>query len=184
MRTRIREMRRAKGLTLSELAARVSPPTTAQTIGRLETGVRKVTLDWLQKIADAFGCGVHDLMAPEGDAAVPILGTLAADGQLAPAVGEALTLAAPGSGAVAIKIAAPLADLQVGDTLICSPVTPEDALNKDCLVELADGRRLYGRLVAGSRGHYGVIGGGEGGIALWDVAVKSLARRALLIRRY
>ncbi|RYD56142.1 MAG: XRE family transcriptional regulator, partial [Sphingomonadales bacterium] len=38
MITAIREVRRAKGLTLEDVAQRCSPPTTAQTIGRLETG--------------------------------------------------------------------------------------------------------------------------------------------------
>ena len=44
MITRIREVRRAKGLTLLDVAERCAPPTTAQTIGRLETGTRTVEL--------------------------------------------------------------------------------------------------------------------------------------------
>ena len=40
MITCIRDIRRAKGLTLQEVADRCVPPTTAQTIGRLETGTR------------------------------------------------------------------------------------------------------------------------------------------------
>ena len=38
MLNRIRDIRKAKGLTLADLAAACDPPTTAQTIGRLETG--------------------------------------------------------------------------------------------------------------------------------------------------
>ncbi|HWL47322.1 MAG TPA: helix-turn-helix transcriptional regulator, partial [Sphingomonadaceae bacterium] len=37
MITRIREVRRAKGLTLQDVADRCTPPTTPQTVGRLET---------------------------------------------------------------------------------------------------------------------------------------------------
>ena len=37
MITAIRDVRRAKGLTLEQVANRCDPPTTAQTIGRLET---------------------------------------------------------------------------------------------------------------------------------------------------
>jgi transcriptional regulator with XRE-family HTH domain len=37
MINRIRDIRREKGLTLADVAARCTPPTTAQTIGRLET---------------------------------------------------------------------------------------------------------------------------------------------------
>jgi len=42
MITCIREVRNARGLTLLDVAQRCDPPTTAQTIGRLETGTRTV----------------------------------------------------------------------------------------------------------------------------------------------
>lgn len=188
MRTRIRDVRRTKGLTLSELAARITPPTTAQTIGRLETGVRKVTLEWLQKIADALDCGVNELMVLGGDARVPILGTLAGDGVLTPASGESLLLASPGPDALAVKIAAPFADLQVGDTLICQPLplaALDDGGSRDGLVELADGRWVYGRVAPGAGpGRYAVVAAAESGVAVLDTGITTFARRVLLIRRY
>ena len=60
MITRIRDVRKAKGLTLEEVAARCDPPTTAQTIGRLETGTRTVSVSWLNRIADALGVDAAD----------------------------------------------------------------------------------------------------------------------------
>ena len=48
----IRAVRRAKGLTLEEVAQRCDPPTTAQTIGRLETGTRTLSLGWMNRIAE------------------------------------------------------------------------------------------------------------------------------------
>ena len=45
MINRIRDVRREKGLTLAEGGLRCDPPTTAQTIGRLETGMRNLSLD-------------------------------------------------------------------------------------------------------------------------------------------
>jgi len=42
MINRIRDIRREKGLTLADVAARCHPQTTAQTIGRLETGMRQL----------------------------------------------------------------------------------------------------------------------------------------------
>ena len=54
MITRIREVRRAKGLTMADVAERCDPPTTAQTIGRLETGTRTVSVGWLNRIAEAL----------------------------------------------------------------------------------------------------------------------------------
>ena len=55
MQSRIRDVRRAKGLTLADVAMRCNPPTTAQTIGRLETGMRVLSLIWINRIADALG---------------------------------------------------------------------------------------------------------------------------------
>ncbi|MCH8347963.1 MAG: helix-turn-helix domain-containing protein [Proteobacteria bacterium] len=51
--SRIREIRKQKGLTLQEVAGRCG--TTAQTIGRLETGMRTLSLDWVNRIAKALG---------------------------------------------------------------------------------------------------------------------------------
>ena len=62
MITRIREVRKAKGLTLEQVGALCDPPTTAQTIGRLETGTRTVSVKWLNRIALALG--VKLLAAP------------------------------------------------------------------------------------------------------------------------
>lgn len=44
MITRIRDVRKSKHMTLHEVAAACVPPTTAQTIGRLETGMRTVSV--------------------------------------------------------------------------------------------------------------------------------------------
>ncbi len=62
MITAIREVRRTKGLTLDDVARRCDPPTTAQTIGRLETGTRTVSVGWLNRIAAALGVDSADLV--------------------------------------------------------------------------------------------------------------------------
>ena len=54
MINRIRDIRKQKGLTLADVAAACTPPTTAQTIGRLETGTRTLSLDWMNRIATAL----------------------------------------------------------------------------------------------------------------------------------
>jgi transcriptional regulator with XRE-family HTH domain len=51
MITRIRDVRRAKKMTLQDVADRCQPPTTPQTVGRLETGTRTVSVGWLNRIA-------------------------------------------------------------------------------------------------------------------------------------
>ncbi|MBK9432847.1 MAG: helix-turn-helix transcriptional regulator [Sphingomonadales bacterium] len=55
MLSRIREVRKTKRLTLLDVAERCVPPTTAQTIGRLETGTRTVSLGWLNSACRALG---------------------------------------------------------------------------------------------------------------------------------
>ncbi len=189
MHNKIREIRKQKGLTLHQVAALIRPqPTTAQTIGRLETGSRKVTLDWLEKIATALQCSVAELMPMDGDSPVPFAGTLSTGGEIIPADGETLSLHPPGAGAVALKIAQPTADFQVGDTVICLPVPVAEAarlVGKECLAELDGGRQLYGRLLAGTApGRYTVVGLGDAAAVAYDAAPRSLARRAMLIRRY
>lgn len=62
MLTRIREVRKGKGLTLADVAERCRPATTPQTIGRLETGTRTVSVGWLNRIADALGVEAAELV--------------------------------------------------------------------------------------------------------------------------
>ena len=62
MLNRIRDIRKAKGLTLADLAAACDPPTTAQTIGRLETGMRQLSLAWMNRIAAALEIDPASLM--------------------------------------------------------------------------------------------------------------------------
>ena len=58
MINRIRDIRREKGMTLADLAEACRPPTTPQTIGRLETGMRNLSIKWMDRIAAALGVHV------------------------------------------------------------------------------------------------------------------------------
>ena len=69
MITCIREVRRASGLTLQDVASRCAPPTTPQTIGRLETGMRTVSVGWLNRIAKALDVAASDLVRLPGSSA-------------------------------------------------------------------------------------------------------------------
>ncbi len=61
-------MRQRRGLTLKQVADAIRPePTTPQTIGRLEKGVRTVSIDWLTKIAEVLDCHVADLDREPGE---------------------------------------------------------------------------------------------------------------------
>jgi DNA-binding Xre family transcriptional regulator len=59
---RIRMMRSRRGLTLQQLAARIEPPASYQQIARLERDERRLTWDWLTKIARALECVPMDLI--------------------------------------------------------------------------------------------------------------------------
>src|ERR1700748_2190545 len=84
MITRIRDVRKAKGLTLAEVAERCLPPTTAQTIGRLETGTRTVSVGWLNRIARALGVEAADLVQGGETAELKVAAILGPGGAMAP----------------------------------------------------------------------------------------------------
>jgi DNA-binding Xre family transcriptional regulator len=58
---RIREIREAAGLSSDELAERVG--TSGAQIRRLETGERRLTAEWMEKIAEELGCTPADLIS-------------------------------------------------------------------------------------------------------------------------
>lgn len=188
MQTKIRELRKQKGLTLQELGERVRPPTTAQTIGRLETGQRKLTLEWLDKIAEALAVTPMELIDLGGDAEIPLVGVLAERGRVAPAGAEALRLSPPGAAPMALKVAAKVYEFEVGDTVVCEPAAAPDfaeALGKECYIVTRSDERLFGRLIrGGAPGRFTVIPASETGAVLYDVEVVAAARRSMLVRYY
>jgi len=151
MITRIREVRRARRMTLDEVARRCDPPTTSQTIGRLETGTRTVSLVWLNRIAKALGVDAADLVE-SGDvpAQLPVAAIVGAGGASAPRRTGILVPPKPGPGAIGITVAASIGDYRAGDELWCETLQPGDfgrALNRDVLVPRPAGRFLFGRLI-------------------------------------
>jgi transcriptional regulator with XRE-family HTH domain len=61
---RIRELREKAGLTVQQLAERCEPPTSQPQITRLEAGKRRLTVEWMHRIATALGVRPEDLIAP------------------------------------------------------------------------------------------------------------------------
>ena len=60
---RVREWRRRKGLSVAELARLTR--TTASQISKIERGQRRLTVEWLGRLAPALGCRRQDLLPPE-----------------------------------------------------------------------------------------------------------------------
>ncbi|MCH8684844.1 helix-turn-helix domain-containing protein [Pedomonas mirosovicensis] len=151
MHTRIREVRKAKGLTLAEVAARCSPPTTAQTIGRLETGTRTVSVGWLNRIAAALGVEPSELVSLPDRPDVPVAAVLGTGGAESPR--RAMMLAAPlvQPNLMGMIVEVAQGDYRAGDEIWLSRLPPEqygEALNKDVLAPLTEGRFAFGRLIS------------------------------------
>ena len=150
MITRIREVRRARKLTLQEVADRCNPPTTPQTIGRLETGTRTVSVGWLNRIADALGVGASDLVQLPEREDVPVAAILGGSGVNAPRKERVIVPPHPQPGQVAVLVEAGVGDYRAGDELWLDRLAPEAfarAMNRDVLVPRPAGRFLFGRLI-------------------------------------
>lgn len=165
MITAIREVRRAKGLTLDDVARRCVPATTAQTIGRLETGTRTVSVGWLNRIADALGVdAAHLVKLPERpDIAVAAV----LDGSGAQAPRREATVAPPLArpGMVAVSVSGGIGDYRAGDEIWCERLAPDaylQALNRDVLVPRPAGRFLFGRLIGREAGKLHLLPLGAG----------------------
>lgn len=61
MKNRISEIRKARGLTLVEVAERAQ--TSNQQISHLERGRRKLSYEWMERLAAALSCHPLDLLA-------------------------------------------------------------------------------------------------------------------------
>ncbi len=151
MITRIREVRRAKKMTLQDVADRCSPPTTPQTIGRLETGTRTVSVGWLNRIAEALGVDAADLVEGGGERSeLPVVAVLGPNGATAPKRTAVVVAPRTKAGEVAITVSASSGDYRAGDEIWCETLQPDDfgrALNRDVLIPRPAGRFLFGRLI-------------------------------------
>lgn len=150
MITAIREVRKAKRLTLAEVAERCDPPTTAQTIGRLETGTRTVSVIWLNRIAKALGVEAADLVRLPEQNDLPVAAILTHDGVHAPRYDQSVTPPRPGPGAIAVRCETSIGEYRTGDEIWCERIAPDDygtALNRDVLLPRPAGRFLFGRLI-------------------------------------
>ena len=151
MITRIREVRRARGMTLDDVARACKPATTPQTIGRLETGTRTVSVGWLNRIAEALGVDAADLVEGGGDKGeLPVVAVLGVGGASAPKRTAVVVAPRPKGGQVAITVSASNGDYRAGDEIWCDMVESDGfggALNRDVLVPRPAGRFLFGRLI-------------------------------------
>src|SRR5918998_4983030 len=134
MITRIREVRRARGMTLDDVAQACDPPTTPQTIGRLETGTRTVSVGWLNRIAKALGVEAADLVQLPDREDIPVAAILGHDGAHAPRREGVVIPPRPKAGLVAVTVSSGIGDYRSGDEIWCQRLAPQEfgrAMNRD-----------------------------------------------------
>jgi transcriptional regulator with XRE-family HTH domain len=150
MQIRLRDIRRAKRMTLADLAARCDPPTTPQTIGRLETGMRTMSVGWLNRIAAALGVDPSELVTHPARPDVPVAALLTADGPEAPQ--RPMLIAPPSASGDQLGLVVQVAqgDYRAKDQIWLEKLEDDamdKALNRDCLIPLRSGEFAFGRLL-------------------------------------
>ena len=138
-------------MTLDDVARKCEPPTTAQTIGRLETGTRTVSVGWLNRIASALGVDAQDLVQGNETAAeLKVAAILGPGGAVAPRRSAIVVPPRIEEGQIALLVGASIGDYRSGDEIWCDSLDPDRyaaALNRDVLVPRPAGRFLFGRLI-------------------------------------
>jgi len=168
MINRIRDIRKAKGWTLAELAEACQPPTTAQTIGRLETGMRNLSIKWMDRIAAALEIDPETLVRSEHADVPKVVASLTERGAEAlgtPADAVLATELGGDSPLLVFAINASAGEYRVGDQLWMRQLDVADtanAINRDVLVPRSGGRFAFGRLINRQGSLVGVLPPGIG----------------------
>ena len=168
MINRIRDIRKEKGWTLAELADACTPPTTAQTIGRLETGMRNLSIKWMDRIAAALEVDPEMLVRSEKSEAPMVVARLRNAGPEAlESPREAIMPAdIAGEGSLTVlTVEESVGEFRPGDMLYLRQIAPEDAphaINRDVLVPRAGGRFCFGRLIDRQGDFVGILPPGSG----------------------
>ena len=155
-------------MTLADVAARCSPPTTAQTIGRLETGMRNLSLAWMNRIAAALD--VEPELLVRGEQAPPprLIARLTDSGAEAlPAPRDAVLPAtlAGGDPLLAMTVETGAGEYRAGDQVWLREVRPRDfprLLNRDVLAPRPAGRFAFGRMIDREAARIAVLPPGAG----------------------
>lgn len=189
MINRIRDIRAQKGMTLAQVAAACTPPTTAQTIGRLETGMRNLSLIWMNKIAAALDVEPEVLLRSETAGEPQVTAVLTASGADAPRkpADAVLPTSLAGEGALrVVAVDAAMGDYRAGDQVWLREVALDKAgkaVNQDVLVPQASGRFAFGRLLQHDATSVTLLppGSGQANVTVNDPAWLAVAE--MLVRK-
>ncbi len=186
MKTRIREFRKLRGLTLKELAEKID--TTPQTVQRLETANMTVSTDWLEKIASALGVEAADLIARSPSREIPMIGRVTRHGHVHTGDPQQLgtfQLLVPADDPVAAQLDVRIGLYETGTILIANRLRQADQMNAhsaDCLVGLADGPVLFRRVIRGDDSTWTLVPHDAGADVQYNQAVAWIARVVMSLR--
>lgn len=190
LRTRIREFRKLRGMTLKDLADKIN--TTPQTAQRLETDNMTCSIEWLEKIAKALMVEVSDLVGKRQPGYIPFLGHVVERGHIAPLdtlSSETFQLEAPADDPVAVRLRVAVGTFEAGTVLIANRLREDDldnALGCDCIIELASGAKQLRRVLRGvARGAdrtFTLVPLYSGGDALYNAQIRWAARILMAVR--
>jgi len=177
MKNRIRHFRRRQNLTLKDLADSVG--TTPQTISRLETEVMTLSADWLERLAVALGVHPADLLESPDRPDVPIIGVLGPNAALTRATpDETLLFELRGETPVAVRLSHAAGPYVAQEILVASRLSGADmaqAVGRNCLCGLSDGRILLRRVVQGDSATFTLVPLDPGGEISYNQTVQWLA---------
>ncbi|MEL7199283.1 MAG: helix-turn-helix transcriptional regulator [Pseudomonadota bacterium] len=171
MINRIRDIRKAKGMTLAQLAEACTPPTTAQTIGRLETGMRNLSIKWMDRIGAALDVDPESLVRSDASPAPQVVAELSSDGPGAlsspreAVLPSDLASSSDEGPMLCLDVVASIGEFRPGDVIFMRQLPPEaagEAINRDCLIPRPGGRFAFGRLIDRRGTLVGVLPPGAG----------------------
>lgn len=148
IRSRIREIRRSKGMTLQQVAEKAG--TTAQTIGRLETGMRTLSINWVRRIAEALDADPSELLSLPGGGDIIITGEINRAGEVRTKEVGTISLRLAASQPAAFRITENMGQYRVDDTIVFDrrgKADLGDCAGRECLVTLVDGREIFCKFV-------------------------------------
>lgn len=189
MINRIRDIRKQKGMTLADVAAACTPPTTAQTIGRLETGMRQLSLAWMNRIAAALDIEPELLVRGQETATVRFiarLGEQGAEALASPRDAVLPTELGGESGLVALEVEAGAGEYRAGDQVWLRQAGPDSyarMLNRDVLAPRPGGRFAFGRMIDRDEARVALLPPGPGSRQIVIERPAWLAVAEMLVRK-
>ncbi|KQM19380.1 helix-turn-helix domain-containing protein [Novosphingobium sp. Leaf2] len=189
MINRIRDIRLQKGLTLADVAAACTPPTTAQTIGRLETGMRNLSLVWMNRIAAALQVEPETLLRSDNAEPARLIASLGSKGPEAlrkpidAVLPSDLSADAPW---LVLAVDASQGEYREGDQVWLRQHGPEQAgalIDRDVLAPLPAGRFAFGRLITSEDGAVTLLPPASGRERVTVAAPAWLAVAETLVRK-